>query len=124
MKYLWKPSDELIQNSNLERFSKEIKINTNRNFEKLWKWSVENPNTFWSKVWDFTNIVGFKGNEIIKKNKIFNRTKFFPDGKINYAENILKKKNDQIAINFLSEKGLNEKITWKELYDKVCKLSK
>ena len=92
MKYLWKPSDELIQNSNLERFSKEIKINTNRNFEKLWKWSVENPNTFWSKVWDFTNIVGFKGNEIIKKNKIFNRTKFFPDGKINYAENILKKK--------------------------------
>ena len=124
MKYLWKPSDELIQNSNLERFSKEIKINTNRNFEKLWKWSVENPNTFWSKVWDFTNIVGFKGNEIIKKNKIFNRTKFFPDGKINYAENILKKKNDQIAINFLSEKELNEKITWKELYDKVCKLSK
>ena len=124
MKYLWKPSDELIQNSNLERFSKEIKINTNRNFEKLWKWSVENPNTFWSKVWDFTKIVGSKGNEIIKKNKIFNKTKFFPDGKINYAENILKKKNDQIAINFLSEKGLNEKITWKELYEKVCKLSK
>ena len=124
MKYLWKPSDELIQNSNLERFSKEIKINTNRNFEKLWKWSVENPNTFWSKIWDFTNIVGFKGNEIIKKNKIFNKTKFFPDGKINYAENILKKKNDQIAINFLSENGLDEKITWKELYEKVCKLSK
>ena len=42
---------------------------------------------------------------IIQKDKVFNKSKFFPDSKLNYAENILKKKSNDIAINFLSEKG-------------------
>ena len=60
-------------------------------FEDLWKWSVENPEKFWSKFWDFSKIIGDKGKEIIKIDKVFNKTKFFPDSKLNYAENILKK---------------------------------
>ncbi|MDA9703248.1 acetoacetate--CoA ligase, partial [Candidatus Pelagibacter bacterium] len=55
--------------------------------------------------------------------KVFNKSKFFPDSKLNYAENILKKKSNDIAINFLSEKGFEEYITWNNLYEKVCKLS-
>ena len=87
------------------------------------KWSTENPEIFWSKIWDFSNIIGDKGKEIIKYDKVFNKTKFFPDSKLNYAENILKKKTDEIAIGFMSENGFQEKITWKQLYLKVCKLS-
>ena len=71
------------------------------------------PRKFWSKFWDYSKIIGDKGKEVIRENKIFNKVKFFPDSKINYAENILKKKTDDIAIHFLSEKGFEESITWK-----------
>ena len=104
-KFLWKPSSKRKKESLLEDFSKYIDIKSNYNFKTLWKWSIDHPEEFWSKFWDYSKIIGDKGSEILKKNKIFNQSKFFPDAKLNYAENILKKKSDDIAINFLSEKG-------------------
>jgi acetoacetyl-CoA synthetase len=120
---LWKPSEKRTQDSVLEDFTKFINFKSNKNFKELWKWSINNPDIFWSKFWDYSKIIGYKGEEVIKKNKIFNKTKFFPDSKINYSENILKKKTDDIAINFLSENGFEENISWNLLYEKVCKFS-
>ena len=88
-KFLWEPSTKRKEMSLLEDFSKFINHNSNYNFKKLWKWSVDNPDEFWSKFWDYSKIIGDKGKEIIKFNKIFNKTKFFPDSKLNYTENIL-----------------------------------
>merc|ERR1711991_1091897 len=118
-KPLWQPSAQQRENSLLMEFSKFINVKPT-SFEDLWKWSVENPEKFWTKFWDFSKIIGNKGKEIIKIDKVFNKTKFFPDSKLNYAENILKKKTDDIAIGFLSESGYQEKISWKQLYTEVC----
>ena len=104
-KFLWKPSEQKKEKSLLEDFSKFVNFDSNHNFKSLWEWSVKNKEEFWSKFWDYSKIIGDKGKEVIRKNKIFNETKFFPDSKINYAENILKKKNNDCAIHFLSEKG-------------------
>ena len=122
-KFLWEPSGKRKKESLLEDFSKYINIKSNYNFKNLWKWSVDHPEEFWSKFWDYSKIIGDKGKEIIKYNKIFNKTNFFPDSKLNYSENILKKKSSEIAISFLSEKGYEEEISWKQLYSKVCKFS-
>ena len=122
-KFLWEPSRSRKEKSLLEDFSKFINHNSNYNFKNLWKWSVDYPDEFWSKFWDYSKIIGDKGKEIIKFNKIFNKTKFFPDSKLNYAENILKKKSSDPAISFLSEKGFEEEISWGQLYNKVCKFS-
>jgi acetoacetyl-CoA synthetase len=122
-KFLWKPSERNIQESSLLDFTKFVNFKADKNFKKLWEWSVSSPEIFWSKFWDYSKIIGDKGKEIIRKDKVFNKTKFFPDSKINYAENILKKKNNEIAINFLSESGFEENISWKLLYEKVCKFS-
>ena len=122
-KPLWRPSEKKRQDSLLKNFSKFINFKSNENFKELWKWSVDNPESFWSNFWDYSKIIGDKGKEIIKKNKIFNKTKFFPDSRINYAENILKKRSNNIAINFLSENEFEENISWKLLYEKVCKFS-
>jgi acetoacetyl-CoA synthetase len=123
MNYLWKPSNKLVENSILKNFTKYIGLDFKNNFKKLWKWSVENPEIFWSKFWDFSKIIGTKGNIILEKNNIFNKSKFFPDSKLNYSENILKKRTSEVAINFLSEKGFEETISWKDLYEKVCRFS-
>ena len=122
-KFLWEPSSIRKKESLLEDFSKYINIKSNYDFKNLWKWSIDNPEEFWSKFWDYSKIIGDKGKEIIKYNKIFNKTNFFPDSKLNYSENILKKKSSEIAISFLSEKGFEEEISWKQLYSQVCKFS-
>ena len=122
-KSLWKPSEQKKQESLLEDFSKFVNFDSKYNFKNFWQWSVENSEEFWSKFWDYSKIIGDKGTEIIRRNEVFNKTKFFPDSKINYAENILKKKTNDCAIHFLSEKGFEESITWKDLHEKVCKFS-
>jgi len=91
-KSLWEPSEQKKNDSLIEDFSKFVNFKSDKNFKKLWEWSIENPEQFWSKFWDYSNIIGDKGKEVIKESKTFNETKFFPDSKINYAENILKKK--------------------------------
>ena len=120
---LWKPSKDKVKNSLLEEFSRFSNLKPNSSFKDIWNWSIKNPKIFWSNFWDFSKIIGDKEGEIIKENKVFNKTKFFPNSKLNYTENILKKKNDTVAISFLSENGYEESITWKHLYEKVCKFS-
>ena len=120
---LWEPPEQRVNNSNLLNFSKFVGFSTEHNFKKFWQWSVSEPEIFWSKFWDYSKIIGNKGKAIIRKDKSFNKTKFFPDSKINYSENILKNKTNDIAINFLSEAGFEENISWNLLYKKVCKFS-
>ena len=121
--FLWEPSSKKKEESLLEDFSKFVNFKSNYNFKTLWKWTVDHPEEFWSKFWDYSKIIGDKGKEIIKYNKIFNKTQFFSDSKLNYAENILKKKTSEVAISFLSEQGFEEEISWNHLYNKVCKFS-
>ncbi len=120
---LWQPSKRLKEDSLLQDFCKFINLKSSKNFKELWHWSIKNPDEFWSQFWDYSQILGDKGSVIIKRDKIFNQSRFFPDSKLNYAENILKKRSNKIAINFLSEKGFEEFISWNELYEKVCKFS-
>ena len=60
---------------------------------------------------------------IIDSDKVFYKNKFFSDSKINFAENLLIKNNNDIAIYSFKENGLKESITWKELREKVFKIS-
>ena len=115
MNYLWKPSNKLVENSILKNFTKYIGLDFKNNFKKLWKWSVENPEIFWSKFWDFSKIIGTKGNIILEKNNIFNKSKFFPDSKLNYSENILKKRTSEVAINFYLKR-----VSKKQYLGKIC----
>ena len=124
---LWVANEALRKKSNLYNFCKVLNkkklYKKKGNFNDLWKWSVRKPEVFWSEVWNFTNIKGVKGKKIIKKNKIFYKNTFFPDSKLNYAENLLSKRNNEIALNFFSESGIKKNIKWNELFKIVCKLS-
>ena len=124
---LWSPNEELKKKSKLESFCRSLKekqiLKYKKDFKSLWKWSVNNPEIFWSEVWDFTKIKGIKGRNFYKKNKIFYKSVFFPNAKLNYAENLLSKNNDEIAIKFLSENGLEKSISWKKLNNHVNKFS-
>ena len=117
--HLWKINNSKLKKTNLAIFSnyikKKYKFNSKQNFEKIWKWSIKNPRLFWKSIWEFTKVKGVLGKTIVKKSKIFYKNKFFPDSKINYAENLLIKNNSDPAIIFKSENGYRTCLTWENL---------
>ena len=93
--YIWKINKKKLNKTNLALYSnfvrKNYKVNFNNNFNKLWKWSINNNILFWKSIWDFTEVKGIPGKVILKKSNTFYKNKFFPKAKLNYTKNILKK---------------------------------
>jgi len=125
---LWKCSNKKLKDSNLLKFENFLKtkyeINYNNNYEQLWKWSIENLGEFWQSIWEFSNIKGQLGNNLIDYSRIFFKNKFLSNSKLNFSENLLTKKDNSVAITFISESGYKEKKTWSELNTDVIKVSK
>ena len=124
---LWSPSDERVKSSQMYKFIKIIneKNNVNiQNFTDLHNWSIENKADFWSSIWDFFKIIGSKGIEpyIDPINKMPG-SKFFPNGKVNYAENMLSGDVSGPAIVFKSEDKIRKEVSWKELKVQVAALA-
>ena len=117
-KTLWKPNKDIQKNSNLTEFVNtyvsDFKNTRNIDFQLIWKWSVENPEIFWDAIWGYTKIIGEKGNIILKDKDKMPGAKFFPDSKVNYAENILRNNDERLAIISSREDGVNCKITISE----------
>ena len=121
-KKLWKASHKMKIHSNLYRFEqfigKKFNFKVSKNYNKILKWSIENSKDFWSSIWDFTSVVGEKKNKFkITKNLL--NSKYFLNSKLNFAENLLPKRNNDKAITFISENGFKEIRTWKELNNNV-----
>ena len=125
--YLWKINEQKLSNTNLQKYSdfinKNYKIETNNDYNKIWRWSIENKSAFWKSIWEFTKVKGNFGNIIIQESNIFFKNKFFPDAKLNYAENLLSKNNNETAIIFKSENGYKNNLSWKNLNFNVDKIS-
>ena len=127
-KKLWEASTSQKKKSLLSSYeqfiSKRFKKKFNQKYDNILKWSIENPGNFWSSIWDFSEIKGFKSKTKIKKSKIFYKNKFLPNSKLNFAENLLSKDNKDKAITFVSENGFREERSWLELNLNVSKISK
>ena len=125
--YLWKINKEKANKTNLTLYSNFIKrnykINSGNDFNKIWKWSVENPKIFWKSIWDFTKVKGNLGNVLLHESDTFFKNKFFPNSKLNYAENLLKKNNKEPAVIFKSENGYRTVLSWENLNLNVAQIS-
>jgi len=124
---IWSPSDERVKSSQMYKFMKNINEKYNINldsFANLHSWSIENKSEFWSSIWDFFNIKGSKGIEphIDPINQIPG-SKFFPNGKVNYAENMLSGDVSGSAIVFKSEDKIRKEVTWRHLKVQVAALA-
>ena len=117
--YLWKIHKEKLNKTNLALYSdfisENFKIKHDKDFNKIWQWSVDNPKIFWKSIWDFTKVKGSLGNILLQESNIFFKNKFFPDSYLNYAENLLKKNNNELSIIFKSENGYKNNLSWKDL---------
>ena len=120
---LWQPSENRIKTSKMFLFMKNINNKYQLNlasYKELHLWSINHRELFWSEIWDFYKIIGFKGNKpYLSPENNLPGTMFFPNGKLNYAENMLKKNNNDTAIIFWSEDKIKKKICWYDLKNQV-----
>ncbi|WP_087025178.1 acetoacetate--CoA ligase [Thaumasiovibrio subtropicus] len=129
---LWMPSRERITDSRLNQFMVRLSQQHQQlfhDYHQLHTWSVEQNTLFWAEVWAFCDIVGERGRRITAHGKpkfgdfVASRdTQWFPDAKINYAENLLAhafRSPDEPAILFDNEQGKQETLTWQQLCDRV-----
>jgi len=89
-------------------------------YRDLHRYSIENPAEFWRAVWEFCEIVGYAGNEVVIDPDKMPGAKWFPGARLNFAENLLRYRDDQSAILFKSETGDSAELSYRELYTAVA----
>ena len=125
-KILWNPDKEIMHSSSMMKLGKTfgfVKDNENLDYASLHNWSVNNLDTFWREVWEGNNIIGNFGEEVFSSNEDLRKASFFPDAKLNFAENLLVGDENRQAISFHGEGRESSSLTLKQLRENVASLA-
>jgi acetoacetyl-CoA synthetase len=123
---LWRPSPERLAAAELTRFMRLAAGRSGRDFADfaaLWRWSVEDIEGFWDAVWDFCGIVAeTKGGRVLADGDKMPGARFFPEARLNYAENLLRTRGAGDAILFRGEDQVRRRLSWDDLHAEVSRL--
>ncbi|NSY40382.1 acetoacetate--CoA ligase [Leisingera sp. ANG59] len=117
---LWTPSAERVSASLLNRFMREY--GPFEGYDALWEWSVTDRAAFWSTVWDFCGVTGLKGNSALSPGEHMIDDRFFPEARLNYAENLLRADLPGPVLIGIGEDGTRSEMSWAELRAEVSRL--
>ena len=121
---LWTPSEKRKVSSNLRRFMDELEDSDDaqlHSYMDILRFSTEKPEAFWSKLWEFCGVKAeTRGKRMLVDGDKIPGGRFFPDAKLNYAENLLRRNDDNAALVFWGEDKIKMTMTWAELNDRVA----
>jgi acetoacetyl-CoA synthetase len=137
---LWSPSPERIARANLTRFLDQVRGIGNRtnavvDYESLYDWSIRDLELFWTEVWRFCRLISAERDATIACERVLigrERVappnpelgpKWFVGARLNFAENLLRYRDDREAIVFWSERGSERRMTFGELADEVARVA-
>ncbi len=125
---LWVPSQERINNTNIIRYIKFVNDEYSLNidgFQALYQWSIDNREDFWASIWDFGEVIASKPyDKVLEDSPTMMGAKWFLGSRLNFAENLLRFRDDRDALVFRGEDGKTERITYAQLYDQVAKMAR
>ncbi len=124
---LWEPSEQRIKQTNMFRFMCAINEKHQENFSEysdLHKWSIDHIPEFWAAMWDFADIIASKNApQVVDDLGKMPGARWFPGARLNFAENLLRYRDDQIALIFNGESQVRRKMTYAQLYDEVARIA-
>jgi acetoacetyl-CoA synthetase len=122
---LWRPSRERIAKSNITRFIHLVNQRWNagvRDSQQLYDWSVHEPEQFWTAIWDFCGVVAeTRGDRVLVDAGKMPGAKWFPDARLNFAENLLRRRDDNTAMVFWGEAKVRRRMSYAEVYGAVSR---
>ena len=124
---LWQPSDERIHQANITKFISFVKKDYEPKVDSYWPlydWSIRCIPDFWRAMWDFAGIkASQKYDTIVDDLSKFPGAHWFPGARLNFAENLLKCRDDHPAFIFRGENGKSISMTYAQVYSQVASLS-
>jgi acetoacetyl-CoA synthetase len=122
---LWAPSPDRVANSRLTAFMRSAEARWNRSlpdYSTLHRWSIDHPEEFWRSLWDFAEVIGVLPRLTLEGRGMLG-TRWFPDARLNFAENLLRRRDDSDAIVFWGEDKIRRRMSHRELYANVARLA-
>ena len=124
---MWQPSPERIAHANLTRFMRIVHERHGvelTSYGDVYEWSIAHPEAFWAELWSFGGVIGERGtNEVLVDGHLMPGAKWFPHARLNFAENLLRRRDDGVAIVFRGEDRVRTAYTYAELYAEVSRLA-
>ncbi|MBW1786771.1 MAG: acetoacetate--CoA ligase [Deltaproteobacteria bacterium] len=126
-KLLWTPSEERIKSSNMYRFMGFINKTYNRDFktyDTLYQWSIDNIPDFWTAMWEFADIKASRPfDRVVDDVGKLPGAEWFQGARLNFAENLLRYRDDRAALVFKGEGRDAVSMTYAELYDETARVA-
>lgn len=124
---LWAPSSDRVSYTRvwdyIQRINQQYRLDI-KSFDDLWAWSVKSPETFWKSVAAFAGLISSPLTGPFKADAPHMwKQHFFPHVQLNYAENLLRRRDDDPAIIFWGEDRINKTLSHNQLYQQVCRLA-
>jgi len=124
---LWIPSEERRQLANITRFIGMVNARYHLKLDSyadLYQWSVENILDFWSAMWDFGGLIASQPpDRVVTDLSTFPGADWFPGARLNFAENLLRYRDDQLAFIFKGETQTTKQMSYAELYDSAARFA-
>lgn len=119
---LWTPDPTAAAESRMARFARSAGFDI-ADVEGLHRWSIDSPAEFHNLLWDDLGIIGDKGQRVMEAGATLRETRFFPEARLNYAENVLADPDDRWAIIAHRDDGTRRTLTRRKLYELVSRMS-
>jgi acetoacetyl-CoA synthetase len=124
---LWEPSRERIEQANMTAFMQSVRARWKaeiHDYATLYRWSVEHPEHFWQSLWSFTRVKAtHQGDVVLEHGDQMPGAQWFREAQLNFAENLLRQRDDSAAIVFWGEDQVRRTLTHRALYDEVSQLA-
>ncbi len=125
---LWKPAPEGIARANMTRFLHQVQ-ETERlrgeDYAALYDWSTREPESFWPAVWKFCDIrASRRWDRVLEHADRMPGARWFRGSRLNFAENLLRHRDDRTALVFLGEDGRRTTRSYRQLYSEVARLAR
>jgi len=125
---LWQPSEQRIEDANLTAFMGQVEADWGvacGDYGALFDFSITEMEKFWRSAWDFFDVIAETQGEIaLAQGDQMPGAAFFPEARLNYAENLLRRRDDGDAMVFWGEDKVKRRVSYRELHDTVARLAK
>ena len=119
---IWHPSAERIAAARLSAFLAEhAERSGGSDYPSCWRWSISEPEDFWRAIWDTCGVLGERGPTILEDGDRMPGARWFPQARLNYAENLLRRRDDGDAVVFWGEDKRRQRLSRRELYAEVAR---
>jgi len=124
---LWQPTPERIAQANLTRFMQTVRRRHGtdiHDYSRLYAWSIAHPEPFWREVWSFCDVIGEgPGSETLRDAHKMPGARWFPDARLNFAENLLRRRDHGDALVFWGERQLQSRVSYAQLHHEVSRMA-